>query len=355
MSNRRTTENKTSVNMDDVARAAQVSKAAVSLVLNNRPGQISADTRKRILLAVRETGYRPTASSRADVRSKLAAVGFVVSTNASDLLLPGYHSRIFRPLLRAAEAAQINVMIYTGGLFDVDTEENVRSYCDGRCDGLILCTIRRGSTLPQVLSERGTPYVVVGCLVDEFGATCVDVDNRAGVAAQIGHLVEMGHRRIAFCPGLDFVPAAIARQTAFRSIMQEMGLEVIDCGTPVVGEFSLDYAQWARQIAEMPQNLRPTAIVGWNDDSAAEIMGACVRLGIRIPEELSVVGFDDSHTAESVLPGMTSYRQPYDQIAATALSLLEDAFYRNPIEKRHVELAGGLTVRGSVAPSKQQS
>ncbi|BDI30471.1 LacI family transcriptional regulator [Capsulimonas corticalis] len=335
--------------MREVAKVAGVSRTAVYHVVNNRPGEVSQDTRARILKAIRDIGYTPPPRAKANDERKIEIVGFVITASAATLTMHGYHQAVFHPVLRAAEAHGINITVFTGDMFGVDTSDKVRLYCDGRCDGMILTALRAESSLPHVLAERGSPFVIVGS-ANEYGyGYTVDVDNEHGVTTLVEYLLGLGHRRMAFRPGPDFVQPALARAATFFHLAEERGFEAVvipgwerSCHTD-------DTLAWAKAILSLPAEKRPTAIVAWNDEAAVEIIRYAREIGIEIPKDISVVGFDDVMDYGALQPALTTYRQPLDVIGAEAVALLHRQF-QSGFEPGDILVRGTLTERLSAGP-----
>jgi len=336
--------------MADVALAAGVSKGAVSHVLNNRPGEISAETRARVLATMRELGYRPPPSKRAIVRGRCDILGIVMGCKAIELTRPSYYNSVFESVLEETESRGLNVTLYTGSIFEIDTLDKIRIYCDGRCDGLLLFGVRAQSPLPDVLTERAVPFVVVGDSAERAGTTSVDVDNAQGMYALVDYLRQLGHQRLGFVSGPEYVTSAQVRRAAFRAAAEAMGA-VPHMSPEVTGLADEGLTPWLEHTLSLPPQERPTAFVGWNDAAAHNIGQLLTSRGLNIPADVSVVGFDD---VPNVIPPsglrLTTYRQPYQQIGSRAVSLclerFEDTFTQTSVEL----IPGKLIVRQSSGP-----
>jgi len=339
--------------MDDVAAAAGVSKGAVSHVLNNRPGEIGPETRDRVLRAMRELGYRPPPSKRAVVRGRYDTLGIVVGCRAAELTRPSYYNAVFESILIQTEARKLNVTLYTGDIFEIDTLDKVRLYCDGRCDGMLLIGTRAHSPLPEIFAERGVSCVVIGDSTERTRTSSVDVDNAHGIRVLIDYLYSLGHRRYGFVVGPDFVATAGLRRAAFDEIIGEAGLK----------GYALDYVNgphdqvvgsWIATTMALPKNERPTAFIGWNDQAGRFAVQMLASLGFQTPDDVSVVGFDDAwYVPEEYHPRLTTYRQPYAEIGRRAVERCLDR-YERPSSESHVDLISGkLIVRQSTGPAKE--
>jgi len=337
--------------MADVADAAGVSKGAVSHVLNNRAGEIGPETRARILSTMRELGYRPPPSKRVMVRGRCDTLGIVMGCRAAELTKPSYYNMVFESILLQTEARNLNVTLYTGSIFEIDTLDKIRYYCDGRCDGLLLFGTRANSPLPIALAERAVPFVVIGDSAERQGTTCVDVDNADGVRMLIKLLVNLGHSRFAFVIGPEYVTSAQHRHEAFQSVMASTGMT--GYSLPVVKDPNNQImSDWLKSIMSLPLAERPTAILGWNDQAAHLIIEVLTGMGLRVPADVSVVGFDDAwYALPEKSPRLTTYRQPFSDIGRRAVELCLERF-EETIAESYVELIPGkLIVRQTSGPA----
>src|SRR5271166_6498402 len=147
----------------DVARACGVSPMTVSFVLNNKPGQVSDGTRDRVLKAVRDLNYRPSAvrrSARMAEERQIHTLGAVVGAPGDSLMEPGYYNAILNGILQGADALGQNVTLFNHSLLHRDTHRAIRVYCDGRCDGLLVVAPCIGSNLVSALRQRGVPITL---------------------------------------------------------------------------------------------------------------------------------------------------------------------------------------------------
>lgn len=334
----------------DVARACGVSPMTVSYVLNNKAGQVSERTRLRVMKAIRELDYRPTALERSPETRTNMTVGVVAGITGNSLMNVGYHTRIFQNILVAAEAEQHNVLVFPNTLLHQDTSRAIRVYCDGRCDGLIIVAPSLNNPLIAVLKERGFPFVVISNLGDDPTVTCVDIDNRKEAAHAVAYLYTQGHRRIEMLRGPDFVPSARQRWEGFYHAMIAFGLPV----EPVPewdGSFWHDDVYWqALEIARRPANTRPTALFCWNDGWALRALQAMHDAGVKVPEEMSLIGIDDDTGSDESTPPLTTFRQPYEAISRNAVRLLLEHVKDTSLPPKSLLLPAELVVRSSAAP-----
>ncbi|WP_328334916.1 LacI family transcriptional regulator [Kribbella sp. NBC_00382] len=306
----------------DVATRAGVSKGAVSFALNGRPG-LAQTTVDRILAAADELGWRPSSRARSLSVSKAFALGLVITRDpgvlSSDPFFPSFIGGVESVLAPRGQALVLQVVAPGEG-----EEAGYRRLAqDGRVDGVFLSDLRHNDPRIDLLTSLGLPAVTLNRpeVPSPFPAVCLD--DRPGTIAVVQHLLELGHRRIAHVAGpQDFVHAT-ARTEAFVSALAAAGLQPAAIET---SDFTaVGGTESTKRLLALPD--RPTAIVYANDRMAIAGMGAAQQAGLRVPEDLSVAGFDDSELAEFVHPGLTTVRadpHAFGEAAARTLNQLID-------------------------------
>ncbi|PPH99383.1 LacI family transcriptional regulator [Rathayibacter sp. AY1D1] len=332
----------------DVAREAGVSKALVSFALNDRPG-VSPDSRERILRVAAELGYRPSLTARSLSTSVSFAVGLVVARDpaviAADPFFPSFISGVERVL---AERGRVLVLsVVDPGASEEAVYRTLAA--DRRVDGVFLTDLRQDGSRPALLAELQIPAVTLGRL-EGSSSPAVVMDDSAGIADAVRHLAGLGHRRIAHVAGPDHLLHSSRRRDAFTEACTVVGLEPT---TPVATDFSPQQGAAATErLLDSPTP--PTAIVFGNDPMAIAGLGVAHARGLRLPDDLSITGFDDSEIAAHVYPSLTSARtRPArwgEEAARTLLDLIESG------SAPDVDLEpAGLVVRHSTAPPRPSS
>lgn len=318
------------VTIKDVARAAGVSPALVSIVLNDVPGA-SPENRERVRKAADALGYRPDAHATLLRRrhSRLLGVGFSVQSAFHGDLLPGIYD--------AAEAAGYEVSL-SGWTQGRSEERAVQALLTFRCDGLVLL----GSELPEArlgeLTER-MPVVVVGRRLEAPVADAVRTDDHAGLRLAVDHLVGLGHRRITHVDGGSPVKAA-DRVEGYLAAMAAHGLaaeaDVVPGGQTVEAGIEA-----GRRLLASPGGR--TAVVAYDDDCAWGVMGVLGEAGVAIPGDLSLVGFDGSRLSRlTPLAGLTTVRQDAPALASLAVERAVRWIEDGRADDGEVVLAPGL-------------
>lgn len=332
------------VTIVDVARLAGVSKGAVSLALNDRPG-VGDATRDRIRAAAAELGWQPSRRARSLSVSRAFALGLVLARPpdllGADPFFPAFMAGV-ETVLSGRDHALVLQMVPDE---EAETAGYRRLHRDGRVDGVFLADLRRGDPRIALLTEIGLPAVTLNrpAVPSPFPAVCVD--DRPGVTATVRHLAELGHTVIGHVAGPDRYLHASRRRDAWRRAVAATGLPE----GPVEGsDFSAASGATATR-ALLARTPRPTAIVYANDTMAIAGMGVARNLGLRVPDELSVAGFDDSPLAPHVHPSLTTVATDtlgWGRAAATALLDLVEGNTVADVELPEAQ----LVVRGSTAP-----
>lgn len=335
------------VTIKDVARHAGVSVGTVSHVLNDKPGEYSAATQERVLKSVGALSYHPNRVARSLVRRQSMALGVSFVNHGASLADNPYLADILDGMINAASEDGYNVTLYTR-LPPDDEEKHLPLLLDRHVDGLCLVAPNLDSRLPRLLQRARMPFVVVGMSNPGKGISWLDVDNQTGARLAVECLVQHGHRKIAHFAGPPAQKAAMERAAAFRAAMAEHGLPVREEWVAPCGFDTARAYEVAKHILCPPD--RPTAIFAAHDETAFGIIFAARDIGIRIPDELSVIGFDDIREAALVNPPLTTVRQPAREIgysAANALVGMLDGTIDGPVT-RH--FAPTLIERSTVAP-----
>ncbi len=295
--------------MLDVALAAGVSIQTVSRVLNESPA-VRPETRTRVLAAVAELGYRPNAIARALVNRRATAIGVI----AVDTRNHGPITTLLA-LERAARAAGYGLSVVTpdsptaAGFTDA-----YRALVSNSVAGAVV--IAPQDVADPVAPPPGLPTVAVEA-DSTPGVPTVRIDQRHGVARAVDHLAALGHRRIDHIAGpLDWGEAR-ERLAGWRRAVRAAGLPPLP---PHAGDWTAASGhRWAHAHARDPE---VTAVVAANDDVALGVLRGCWELGVAVPGDLSVVGFDDIPVAAWAVPGLTTVRQDFDALGSTALEML---------------------------------
>jgi len=342
------------VTIRDVAKESGFSSTTVSIVLNNAPlaRYIPATTKKRIERAAKKLGYRPNLFARS-LRSKRShTVGVMVF----DIVDP-----YCTPILRGIENS-----LYQSNFLPILTDaHNERSrferylemLLDRRVEGLILLAnwLFLDINLLGDLEKSSVPTAIISCELKTEAISSVIVDNEIGAHLALEHLYSLGHRKIALIRGPKALADSAPRWKGIRNFAKESGLQIdsrLVVDLPESRDPLSSFEAGYKLTEDLLKQKRPfTAILAFDDLTAFGTIRALTKAGIRVPEQCSVVGFDDVATCAIYTPPLTTVRQPMESMGATAVSIVVDGI-NAALEKRetsatHRKVAPELVVRES--------
>ena len=326
-----------------VASAAGVSIATVSRVLNGRP-DVAPDTREAVLKAVRDQGFSTNRNARALSGGRTGLIGVtipLVEAAYFGIILSGASEALYEQDMRIVLCPTLHQHEREVTLLD--------RLMRGTTDGAVLMLPEESSAELKAL-QREFPVVVVDPRVSlDEGIPVVSAAHAAGARAATEHLLALGHRRIGAITGpLEWI-ASTDRLNGYRGALAAAGV-MPDPALVAESDFRNGPVTEAAANALLDLPDPPTAIFAFNDNVAVGVMSAARARGLSIPDDLSVVGFDDSELAEIVVPGLTTVRQPLAEMGRIAVSLLMRLLENQRVDALRIELATKLVVRESTAP-----
>jgi DNA-binding LacI/PurR family transcriptional regulator len=299
------------VTIYEVAELAQVSISTVSNVLN-KPDRVSAATRERVLAAVDELGFMPKVQAVSLARQGTGRIGVMAPFTSY-----GSYLRRLSGLLTAATELEIDVVVFDHESAALASSPVLASMpVHGRLDGLIVMGLRIEDAIAERLRERRLPTVAVDADSTLFSRVITDDDAGGRLAA--AHLRDKGHRRVGYVlerQVSDYDSQAVRRMAGFREVIERAGGTV----TVTSSDNSVEAARHAA-AGLLDAGDRPSAIMAHHDVLAVGVLLAARARGLRVPEDIAIVGFDDGETA--IAADMTTVRQPFEESGSTALSVL---------------------------------
>lgn len=334
--------------LEQVALAAEVSTATASKVLNGRPG-ISPETRRRVEAAIERLGYAPTTGPRAGAPVRSVAVVFRTLADV-------YALRVLEGVVGSARDHDIEVHVdvldvAAGGTAPLSPAWIRRQAARDRT-GVILVTSQLAPEQRHLLRSLDIAVVHIDPVnpLDDSTVSVGSTNFSGGVQAT-RHLLDLGHRRIAFAGGAEtFLPSS-ERLQGFLSMMRAGGGEVDDALVRARAHTFEAGVEMADAFLALPEP--PTAVFAASDSIALGVLASAQRHGLRVPQDLSVVGFDDSTAAVSSAPALTTVRQPVVEMGRVALRTLLQLARGEEVDSHHVQLSTTLVVRESTAPPGQ--
>lgn len=315
-----------SITIEDVAKAAGVSRQTVSRVINGKPG-VKPAVRERIEQAIDELGYVPNLAAR---RMGGARSFLIMAINDRARTIENWSAghgndwvdQMLYGGMLACEARGYHMLFE---LIDTDTDQAVeqvkRVLTSLQPDGIILTQPHsENPKLAALLRERGRPFARIGLPKEGNDALCVHFDDAGASRAAVDHLTGLGHRDIAFLAGERSYEASLARSEGYGDAMRDAGLE------PLVAEGDYSFDSATRIVREWLANGKgPTAIIAENDEMAFAVLHVANALGVAVPDKLSLISFEDTPGARFSVPPLTAIRQPTAKMIGRACELLMDA------------------------------
>lgn len=334
--------------MKDVARHASVSLSTVSYVLNDS-GPVAPSRRDRVLDAVRVLGYTPNESARSLKRRTTSSIGLVVPD-----LTNQFFALIAEGVAQAAAERDVLVVLCAPEVTDRPEPVHARLLQGQRLDGVIY--LSGAGVEPKSILElaKSGPVVLVDERIPGFDLPAVVADSRRGAREIAAYVLGQGHRRVAIIGGPSVLWTADQRLSGYREAIAAASLDPDEI--PVaVGDYRQESGyRLAEELLAGPAAERPTALLCANDQMAIGAIEYCRAANLRVPVDLSVVGFDDVPIARLIAPALTTVRQPAREMGQAAVKLLFSRLDRSaPDSDAALEpplFPASLQIRGSVAP-----
>lgn len=329
------------MNLEDIALLSGVSRSTVSRVVNNDLN-VKHSTRERVLDVIRRESYRPNIAARGLAAGHTRVIGLVIPVEVSALFTDPYFPLLIQGVSTVCNAQDYLLMLWLG------EPEYERQMVDqilnsSLIGGVVLASALVEEPILTALVESKMPFVMIGGhpFLDQINY--VDVENVAGAEEAIYHLLAHGRQRIATVAGPASMVAGADRLTGYRRALANRGVTV-DPALIVEADFTEQggYQAMQRLLAQ-----EPDAVFVANDNMAVGAMRAITQAGLRIPQDVAVVGFDDMPVAAQIQPALTTVRQPKRRIGAAAVTMLIEMIQKPESEPRHLILPTELIVRDS--------
>jgi LacI family transcriptional regulator len=324
----------------EIARKAKVSTATVSRAINRVP-TVDPQLAKRVWKVVDEMGYFPNTQARALVSGRSRIFGLIVS----EITNP-FFPEIVQTFENLAVENNYEILL-TSTVHDPKRMElSVRRMIERRVDGVAILTFGMEEELLEHLRFRKVPLVFIDVGPDEVGVINIKINYQNGIRQAVQHLAALRHKQIAFVSGPPALKSAVARMQAFRSSMREIGLppDLI-----VIGDHRMEGGM--RALLELRQLTNPpTAVLCSNDMTAIGVIREAYEQNIRIPDDLSLIGFDDIRLTEFTIPPLTTVQMSQKELAKIAFeALLQEVETESALTHREYILDTHLILRRSTA------
>jgi LacI family repressor for deo operon, udp, cdd, tsx, nupC, and nupG len=325
--------------IQDVATLANVSAATASRALS-RPDMVAQPTRERVLHAAQQLGYQPNMLARSLRQRETRTIGVIVTD-----ILNHFHATLAKGVQDAADRHG-----YTAFLFNTDEDAGKERRALDTLRGHLpqgLIVVPTAHTRENLKLVPNLPIVELDRVTGNPGVTTVTVDNIGGARAATAHLIGLGHTRIGMIVGKLDISTAVERHAGFRQAIDEAGL-TYDPALVLPGEHrEEDGRQAALRLLSLPLHLRPTALFVGNNEMTVGAVLAARELGLNIPADLSIVGFDDSRWAQTMTPPLTVVSQPAYELGVLACDHLI-------AQLSHIQAGHGQSGRARASPARVQ-
>jgi len=334
--------------LEDIAKQAGVSRSTVSRVVNDDPN-VSDEVRKRVQELIRTTGYQPHAAARTLASQHSWMIGLVLPRSVSTFFTDPYIPRLTQGVAHAC-----NQHNYTLGLFLLDTEDDEirifpRISHKGLLDGILLQTGRKRDKLMDRLIRTDFPVVIAGRPFHTNGVSYIDIDNVKATYHAVCHLIQLGYKRIGTITGMMDSTTGIDRMDGYLKALTEAGYTV-DEALIAEGDFS-ELSGYTAMKKLLPN--RPDAIFAASDTMAIGAMRATREAGLRVPEDIAFIGFDDLPIASHPDIQLTTVRQPIARFGSKAVEILIDLIENGIKPTRRIIMDTELVVRASCGASQK--
>ena len=307
------------VTINDIARLAGVSKATISAVLNDKPG-ISEQTRERVQEIVKKLNYRPNQLARSLSIRKTKSIGLVIKEIDNP-----FFSKVMKGVFDTCSGHGYTVLLGSSELSPAKEIQSIRTLLNQRVAGLIISPLQGEDVDFSYISDLNRdnyPFVMLN-RVKNFSTNVVEIDNAAAAYRAVSHLIGKGHTRIAYFSGPSYSAHAHERLEGYRKAFMEKHLTIHQEDVIEVGSYIENGYQTGKMFFPNHSN-RISAVLCYNDLVAIGLINALTELEIRVPEAVSVIGFDDIDFCESIKVPLTTIRIPSYQIGELAAKMLID-------------------------------
>jgi LacI family transcriptional regulator len=327
--------------LEDIARKCGVSRSTVSRVINQE-ANVSADTRQRVMDVIQQINFQPNLAARGLAAGKTRVLGVVIPMGVTAIFTDPFFPLLIQGVSITCNASDYSVMLW---LDDPEYERRtVRQILyNGLVDGVIVASSLVDEPIVSALGESKLPYVMVGRSPTNDMVNFIDVDNYGGARKAVKHLLGLGRRRIAHIAGPHNLIAGLDRYRGYLSALYEGGI-FPDPTLVVEGDFT-DLSGYSAVQRLLP--LHPDAIFTASDAMANGALRALIEAGVRVPQDVSLVGFDDIPVASHTIPPLTTVRQPIQRMGSLSAETLIEVIEHPDRQPRQVILPTELIVRGT--------
>ncbi len=328
--------------LEDIAKKSGVSRSTVSRVINNHPN-VSKKVREHVKEVIRSTGYQPHPAARALVSNRTWTCGLILPRTINSFFTDPYYPCLIQGIAQACSKQNYTFSLFLMG--DKEDEDQMFSRVSRRgfMDGILFQSDQRGDTLIDLLADSGIPLVVLGRPFQGEQISYVDIDNTESVEWAVQYLLDNGHKRVATITGPQNTTVGIDRKYGYKQALVKNNIPV-DEEMIVEGIFTEEsgYLGMKKLLPKMPD-----AVFAASDQMAIGAIRAIREVGLNVPQDISIIGYDDFPLVSPVYPALTTLRQPIGKFGFEALKMLISLVEEGLKPSRQVILKSELIIRDS--------
>lgn len=328
--------------LEDIAKLVGVHRSTVSRVINGSEN-VSPEVRKRVLETIRQTGYHPNAAARSLASQRSHMIGLVLPHSVSSFFTDPYFPHLTQGIAYGCNNHDLTLSLFLVGNKEDEEKISPRISRRGLLDGLLIQSGQPGELLTQRLVKSSVPSLILGRPHEPDGVSYIDVDNVKAAETATRHLLSLGYQRVATITGNEGSTVAADRLTGYQRALKEAGRQVDDA-LIAAGDFT-ESSGYTAMLALLPA--RPDAVFAASDIMAAGAMRAAQEKGLRIPEDIAFVGFDDVPLASLSKIQLTTIRQPILKFGIKAVEFLIDLIENGTTPARNIIMDTELVIRDS--------
>jgi LacI family transcriptional regulator len=333
--------------LEDIAKQVGVSRSTVSRVVNGSPN-VRSEVRERVLQTIRDTGYQPNAAARSLASQRSRMIGLVLPRSVSSFFTDPFFPILTQGIAFGCNNNDLTLSLFLAGSTEDEEKIYPRISRHGLLDGVLVQSGQPEDWLVERLSKSNLPTVMIGRPFKPAGLNYIDVDNVNASDKAVTHLINLGFQRIATITGILGSAVTIDRLEGYKRALHRAGREV-DESLIIRGDFSEESGYRAMKNL-LPRS--PDAVFAASDVTAIGAMRATLEAGLRVPEDIAFVGFDDIPMAAKPQVPLTTIRQPITRLGIKAVELLIDVIANGPKPTRHLILDTELIIRESCCAEK---
>lgn len=329
--------------LEDIAKLAGVSRSTVSRVVNERPN-VRNNVRERVLEVIQDTGYHPNAAARTLASQRSWTIGLILPHNVGSIFTDPYFPHLTNGIAHACNDNNYTLALFLAGSKKDEKKTFPRISRKGFLDGVLIQSGHHGDqSIIERMIDAGKPVVVLGRPFRSDNVSYIDIDNINAAYNAVSHLIRVGYQRIATISGPINSSVGIDRKKGYLKALNERNIEINE-DLIIEGDFSEAGGHFAMQQLLPAQ---PDAVFAASDTMAIGAMRAVREAGLRIPEEIAFVGFDDLPMARLSDVKLSTIRQPVVQFGENSIEILIDLIENGINPPRHVIMSTELVIRDS--------